>query len=79
MHGPTANPAAILPALVDQVLNHDYSEEDIHKILGGNNMRVFEAVWDGTLEPDDVYVHKNWRLLPAFRELIVVAAAKSLM
>ena len=47
MYGPTANPARILPALVDQFLEHGYSEEDIHKILGGNMMRVFEEVWDG--------------------------------
>ncbi len=47
MYGPTANPARILPALVDQMLGHGYKEEDIHKILGGNMMRVFEEVWDG--------------------------------
>jgi membrane dipeptidase len=47
MYGPTANPSRILPALVDQFLEHGYSETDIHKILGGNMMRVFEEVWDG--------------------------------
>ena len=47
MYGPTANPARILPALVDQFLEHGYAESDIHKILGGNMMRVFEEVWDG--------------------------------
>lgn len=47
MYGPTANPARILPALVDQFLDHGYAEEDIHKILGGNMMRVFDEVWDG--------------------------------
>jgi membrane dipeptidase len=47
MYAPTANPARILPALVDQFLEHGYSEEDIHKILGGNMMRVFDEVWDG--------------------------------
>jgi len=47
MYGPTANPARILPALVDQFLEHGYSEEDIYKILGGNMMRVFDEVWDG--------------------------------
>jgi len=47
MYGPTANPARILPALVDQMLTHGYSEQDIHKILGGNIMRVFDACWGG--------------------------------
>jgi membrane dipeptidase len=47
MYGPTANPARILPALVDQFLAHGYTEEDIYKILGGNLMRVFDEVWDG--------------------------------
>jgi membrane dipeptidase len=47
MYGPTANPARILPALVDQFLAHGYTEEDIYKILGGIMMRVFDEVWDG--------------------------------
>jgi len=47
MYGPTANPARILPALVDQMLGHGYSEQDIRKILGGNIMRVFDACWNG--------------------------------
>ena len=47
MYCPTANPARILPALVDQFLEHGYTEEDIHKIRGGNMMRVFDEVWDG--------------------------------
>jgi membrane dipeptidase len=29
MYGPTANPARILPALVDQMLDHGYTEQDI--------------------------------------------------
>jgi len=63
MYGPTANPARILPALVDQMLDHGYTEKDIHKILGGNIMRVFDACWNGS----DVEVvdppafHKDWR------------------
>ena len=63
MYGPTANPARILPALVDQMLDHGYAEEDIHKILGGNIMRVFDECWNGA----DVTVvdlpefHKDWR------------------
>ena len=47
MYAPTANPYRILPALVDQMLSHGYTEPDIHKILGGNMMRVFDAVWGG--------------------------------
>jgi len=47
MYGPTANPARIMPALVDQMLAHGYEENDIRQFLGGNMMRVFEEVWDG--------------------------------
>jgi membrane dipeptidase len=63
MYGPTANPARILPALVDQMLTHGYKEQDIHKILGGNIMRVFDACWNGA----DVEIvdrpafHEDWR------------------
>jgi len=48
MYGPTANPSRILPALVDQFLDHGYSEKDIYKILGGNMMRVFDECWTGS-------------------------------
>ncbi len=63
MYAPTANPARILPALVDQMLEHGYKEKDIHKILGGNIMRVFDEVWGGA----DVEItetpafHQDWR------------------
>ena len=63
MYGPTANPARILQALVDQMLDHGYKEQDIHKILGGNIMRVFDEVWGGS----DVKIkeapafHMDWR------------------
>jgi membrane dipeptidase len=63
MYGPTANPARILPALVDQMLDHGYKEKDIHKILGGNVMRVFDACWSGAdvqiVEPPAF--HQDWR------------------
>jgi len=63
MYGPTANPARVLPALVDQMLNHGYKEEDIHKILGGNIMRVFDQCWNGAdveiVEPPAF--HDDWR------------------
>jgi membrane dipeptidase len=63
MYGPTANPARILPALVDQMLDHGYQEEDIYKILGGNIMRVFDACWGGAdveiVEPPAF--HEDWR------------------
>jgi len=63
MYGPTANPARILPALVDQMLDHGYKEQDIHKILGGNIMRVFDECWSGAdvaiVEPPAF--HKDWR------------------
>lgn len=70
MYGPTANPARILPALVDQFLEHGYSETDIHKILGGNMMRVFEEVWDdvesnspgrGSAQPSTGSFEMDWR------------------
>jgi len=70
MYAPTANPARILPALVDQFLDHGYSETDIHKILGGNMMRVFDEVWGGAdVEVPDTGIydgetpsfHMDWR------------------
>jgi len=63
MYGPTANPARILPALVDQMLNHGYTEKDIHKILGGNVMRVFDECWNGADVEivDPPAFHKDWR------------------
>jgi len=63
MYGPTANPARILPALVDQMLEHKYTEKDIHKILGGNVMRVFDECWSGADVEivDPPAFHKDWR------------------
>jgi len=63
MYGPTANPARILPALVDQMLNHGYKEKDIHKILGGNIIRVFDECWSGSDVEivDPPAFHKDWR------------------
>jgi len=63
MYGPTANPARILPALVDQMLEHKYTVKDIHKILGGNVMRVFDECWTGAdVEIVDVPAfHDDWR------------------
>jgi len=63
MYGPTANPARILPALVDQMLSHGYSEKDIHKIMGGNVMRVFDACWSGADVEivDPPAFHDDWR------------------
>ena len=43
--GAAPDPAKYMPAVVDQMLNNGYSEEDCHKVLGGNFMRVFEQVW----------------------------------
>jgi membrane dipeptidase len=34
-----------LPAVIDEMLSRDYSEEDVIKIVGGNWMRIFEQVW----------------------------------
>ena len=63
IYGPTANPARIMPAVVDQMLSHGYSEKNIGNFLGGNLMRVFDACWGGS----DVQIvdppafHKDWR------------------
>ena len=48
MYGPTPMPARILPSVIDQMLNHGYSEEDCGKVLGKNVLRVFEKVWGGS-------------------------------
>jgi membrane dipeptidase len=37
--------AAGLPSITHELLNRGYCREDIHKIMGGNLMRVFEAVY----------------------------------
>ncbi|MCB0165514.1 MAG: membrane dipeptidase [Anaerolineae bacterium] len=42
---PSANPARIVAALVDKLLENGYSEEDCGKFLGGNLYRVFDQVW----------------------------------
>lgn len=63
MYGPTPMPARIMPAVVDRMLEHGYSEKDCAKVLGGNNLRVFEKVWSGS----DVAIsgqplfHEDWR------------------
>ncbi len=36
--------AADLPKITQALLDRGYGEEDIHKILGGNLMRVFHEV-----------------------------------
>jgi membrane dipeptidase len=63
MYGPTANPARILPAVVDQLLEHGYSEADCHKVLGGNALRVFEKVWGGSdvTIAEEPQLHEDWR------------------
>ena len=38
--------AKTLPAIVDCLLEKDYSENDVQKVIGGNMMRVLEATWD---------------------------------
>jgi len=63
MYAPTANPARIMPAVVDQMLDHGYKVEDIHKFLGGNIMRVFDACWSGSDVEivDPPAFHRDWR------------------
>ncbi len=63
MYGPTPMPARILPAVVDQMLEHGYTEEDCSKILGGNNLRVFQKVWagSGVAIDEQPAFHDYWR------------------
>ncbi len=63
MYGPTPMPARILPALVDQMLNHGYSGEDCANILGENNLRVFGTVWGGSKVAisDQPNFQEDWR------------------
>jgi len=63
MYGPTANPARIMPAVVDLMLENGYSDKDIHKFLGGNIMRVFDECWNGSGVEivDPPAFHQDWR------------------
>ena len=63
MYGPTPMPARILPAVVDRMLEHSYSEEDCAKVLGGSNLRVFDQFWGGSDVPisDEPVFHEDWR------------------
>ena len=42
---PTPDPSSFLPALIDTMLEHGYSEEDCAKFVGGNSYRVYKQVW----------------------------------
>jgi len=63
MYGPTPMPARILPAVVDQMLEHGYSEANCAKVLGGNILRVFDEVWGGSdiAIDDQSFFHDDWR------------------
>ena len=39
------NPAEAFPNIVRWLVAHDYSDEDVGKIIGGNVMRVLKEVW----------------------------------
>jgi membrane dipeptidase len=39
------NPAEEFPNIVRRLVKHDYSDDDINKVLGGNIMRVLKEVW----------------------------------
>jgi membrane dipeptidase len=39
------NPAEEFPNIVRWLVKHNYSDEDIHKVLGDNIMRVLKEVW----------------------------------
>lgn len=39
------NPAEAFPNIVRWLVKHDYSDEDIAKVIGGNAMRLLEEVW----------------------------------
>ncbi len=63
MYAPTPMPARILPAVIDRMLEHGYSDGDCGKVLGGNNLRVFEKVWGGSdvAITDEPVFHEDWR------------------
>jgi len=42
---PASHRVVIVAALVDELLEHGYSEPDCQKFLGGNFYRVFKEVW----------------------------------
>jgi hypothetical protein len=56
-------PARIPPAVVDQMLEHGSSEADCAKVLGGNNLRVFEKVrgLSDVAISDQPFFHEDWR------------------
>lgn len=39
------NPAEAFPNIVRWLVKHNYSDEEIAKVIGGNTMRVLEEVW----------------------------------
>jgi membrane dipeptidase len=39
------NPAEAFPNIVRWLVKHNYSDEEIAKVIGGNTMRVLEQVW----------------------------------
>lgn len=39
------NPAEAFPNIVRWMVKHDYSDEDVAKVIGGNVMRVLKEVW----------------------------------
>lgn len=41
----TPDPSSFLPALIDTMLEHGYTEEDCGKFVGGNSYRVYKEVW----------------------------------
>lgn len=43
-----ANPALVLPAAVDQMLERGDAEEDCAKSVRSNSLRVFDKVWGGS-------------------------------
>jgi membrane dipeptidase len=39
------NPAEAFPNIVRWLVKHSYSDDDVHKVVGGNVMRVLQEVW----------------------------------
>jgi len=39
------NPAEAFPNIVRWLVKHNYSDDDIRKVLGDNVMRVLKEVW----------------------------------
>jgi membrane dipeptidase len=62
--------AADLPKITQGLLDRGYSAEDIHKILGGNVLRVFAEVERVSREMQKEPILKSWSLFAPFADFL---------